>query len=265
MISFSLAELENGWLSNYYPCTIKYDGLEYKSSEAAYQSMKTLDKNDRIRFTQYDADTSKKQGRKLNVRSDWDEVKYLLMVDIVYEKFKQNEELRKMLMSTGDESFLEDTTGWHDNIWGNCSCEKCKNIEGQNLLGKALAVARELIRDETDNKKDIMRNIKIISKDYPDILKIDQTYASINGDDIIINGAVKISSEKPLDLKKAKVYSNLCKENGEILFVLNSFCNMDIQYNTYYSFSMTCSDISRFIDIKDLAFIEIYVVFNKSE
>lgn len=50
-----------------------------------------------------------------------------------------------------------------------------------------------------------------------------------------------------------------------VIFILTSFCNVDIQHNTYYSFSMICSNKSRFIDIKDLAFIEIYVVFNKTE
>lgn len=31
---------------------------------------------------------------------------------------------------------------WHDNYWGNCTCDKCKNIEGQNKLGKILMKIR---------------------------------------------------------------------------------------------------------------------------
>ena len=145
MIQFSLKRYKNGYLSNFYPCKIFWDGMEFQNSEAIYQSMKTLDITDRERFTEYDGKESKANGRKLTIRPDWDEVKYPLMVKIVYEKFRQNPELKEMLLSTGDEELLENTTGWHDNIWGNCNCEKCKDIEGQNLLGKALMEARLLL------------------------------------------------------------------------------------------------------------------------
>ena len=148
MISFSLVNRKNGWLSNFYTCPVIYNGLKYGSSEAAYQSMKTLDEEDRKRFTEYDAVKSKKQGKKLAIRPDWEEVKYPLMVEVLYAKFTQNEDLKEKLLSTGDEDFLENTTGWHDNIWGNCNCEKCKDIHGQNLLGKAIAEVRNMIRSE---------------------------------------------------------------------------------------------------------------------
>lgn len=54
----------------------------------------------------------------------------------------QNVQLLNWLMLTGEEQLLENTTGWHDNTWGDCSCPKCKNITGQNLLGKALMEVR---------------------------------------------------------------------------------------------------------------------------
>jgi predicted NAD-dependent protein-ADP-ribosyltransferase YbiA (DUF1768 family) len=50
------------------------------------------------------------------------------------------------LLDTGDEELVEGTT-WHDNIWGNCSCPKCKNIPGQNRLGKLLMQIREEIKN----------------------------------------------------------------------------------------------------------------------
>ena len=86
-------------------------------------------------------------GRKVQLRHDWEEVKYRLMVDICYAKFTQNPELKEILLSTGDETLVENTTGWHDNIWGNCECPRCINKEGKNLLGKALMEVRELIRN----------------------------------------------------------------------------------------------------------------------
>ena len=34
---------------------------------------------------------------------------------------------------------------WHDNYWGNCLCPKCKEIEGQNQLGKILMKVRSTL------------------------------------------------------------------------------------------------------------------------
>ena len=36
--------------------------------------------------------------------------------------------------------------GWHDNVWGNCECERCKETEGKNLLGKALMEVRSKLK-----------------------------------------------------------------------------------------------------------------------
>ena len=60
----------------------------------------------------------------------------------------ENETLKERLLATGDEYLEEGTTGWHDNIWGNCSCEKCKNIPGENRLGKILMRIREELKNE---------------------------------------------------------------------------------------------------------------------
>lgn len=63
-----------------------------------------------------------------------------------YAKFSKNENLRQILLSTEDEELVEDTTGWHDNIWGDCSCPKCQYIKGRNKLGKILMQVRDEIK-----------------------------------------------------------------------------------------------------------------------
>ena len=70
------------------------------------------------------------------------------MVDVLRAKFTQHEDLKKWLLETGNEELHEDTTGWHDNCWGNCECDKCKNIPGKNLLGKALMQVRGELNNE---------------------------------------------------------------------------------------------------------------------
>ena len=139
---------EYEFLSNFYNAPVLYDGLLFTNSEAAFHAQKTLDVNDRNRFTEYNAGKSKREGRKLNLREDWEEVKDNIMYEICKAKFLQNEDLRIRLLATGDEYLEEGTTGWHDNYWGNCECEKCKNIEGKNTLGKILMRVRKELRDE---------------------------------------------------------------------------------------------------------------------
>lgn len=142
MIQFSGAKNDYGWMSNFYRCDIRYKDLTYKSSEAAWQAQKTLDEEVRKTFQFMTPAESKRAGRKVTLRPDWESVKYSIMVDVLTAKFSQNVQLLNWLMLTGEEQLLENTTGWHDNTWGDCSCPKCKNITGQNLLGKALMEVR---------------------------------------------------------------------------------------------------------------------------
>lgn len=137
--------------SNFYECNIEFEGLYYKSSEAAWQAQKSLSADERKKFCDLSASKAKKRGRQTELRGDWEEVKYQLMVDICKAKFTQNSYLMPILLGTKDEELIEDTTPRHDNIWGNCECKECKNIEGKNLLGKALMEVRSKLSRTQDN------------------------------------------------------------------------------------------------------------------
>ena len=131
--------------SNFYNFPVEYDGMCFRTSENAYQAAKTLDLKLRESFVDINPRQTKNKGRQLELRADWEEVKYSVMFEILKNKFSDSE-LRSVLLDTGDAEIVEDTTGWHDNIWGNCDCEKCRDIEGQNLLGKALMAVRGEMR-----------------------------------------------------------------------------------------------------------------------
>ena len=146
MIKFSRTSGKYGCFSNFYPCKVEFEGLVYGNSEAAWQSLKALDLDVRRRFTTYTASGSKKMGRRVHLRPDWEDVKYDLMVDVCLAKFGQNEDLKQVLLSTGNEELVENTTGWHNNIWGNCECPRCASKEGKNLLGKALMQVRDMLK-----------------------------------------------------------------------------------------------------------------------
>lgn len=136
-------------LSNYYECKVNYFGMVFNSSEAAYQSQKFEDIYMQQRFIGLTPDESKHLARrwKRNWRSNWDTYKIHVMYEIVKNKMLQNIDCRLELMNTGTSIIIEDTTGWHDNIWGYCSCDKCKNKEHTNYLGKILMQIREEFRN----------------------------------------------------------------------------------------------------------------------
>lgn len=135
------------FLSNFHECSVTYEGLTYKNSEAAFHAQKTLDPNIRCKFIDLNPSEAKKLGRKIQLREDWENVKDHIMYKICLAKFTQNPHLkRKLIMMTGNQ-LLEEGNYWHDNYWGNCHCLKCKNIKGQNKLGKILMRIREELRE----------------------------------------------------------------------------------------------------------------------
>lgn len=130
---------DDRWLSNFWPCTVIFEDMEYKNSEAAYQAAKTKFVQERIPFQTMGAGTSKKKGRELTLRHDWEEVKLQVMYDIVKDKFCRNPDLTVKLLETG-EKYLEETNWWGDTYWGIC-----KGV-GQNHLGKILMRVRDELK-----------------------------------------------------------------------------------------------------------------------
>ena len=131
------------WLSNFHPCSVMFKGLVFKSSEAAYQAAKSLDPADWLRFSQMTASESKREGKVVKIREDWNDVKYNIMYDIVLDKFLRNKDLREKLLNTGDK-YLEETNWWKDKIWG------VYNGEGTNWLGKILMDVRSKLKNNED-------------------------------------------------------------------------------------------------------------------
>ncbi len=132
----------NGYLSNYYLVPIAVDGIVYRSSEHYYQSQKTEDPDfaKRIRDAET-CDEAKNLGNSEEcvVRSDWKTYRNMAMMRILIEKFSQNEDLRQMLLSTGDAVLVENST--HDYYWGRGA-----DGSGFNMLGRLLMATRDSMR-----------------------------------------------------------------------------------------------------------------------
>lgn len=145
---------EKRWLSNMWETLIifegnknnlqkifpqfKFDGLEYGSAEHLYQSLKaTNDEDKELIRTAPTPDASKRVGRKVFSRMDWDSVKVEAMRLTLYLKFYQNPELLLKLVETGNEELVE-VNWWHDTFWG----VDCHTGDGENWLGRLLMELR---------------------------------------------------------------------------------------------------------------------------
>lgn len=147
------------FLSNFYNAPVEYEGLVYRNNEAAFQSAKTVDMEERKRFIAYPPSVAKLEGRNLFLRSDWEEVKDGVMYDVVKDKFIRNSDLKKRLLNTG-EAVLIEGNWWHDNYWGNCTCLKCLDIPGKNQLGITLMKVREELKEEEKLSRKRGRKLK---------------------------------------------------------------------------------------------------------
>jgi ribA/ribD-fused uncharacterized protein len=127
------------FLSNFVPVEVEFEGLKFPSVEHAYVAAKTLDLEARVLIAEVKAASQVKQlGRAIQLRPDWEEVKFGIMEDLLIQKFSQEPFLADLL-STGYR-YLEETNHWGDVIWGVC------NGVGENRLGHLLMYIRELLR-----------------------------------------------------------------------------------------------------------------------
>jgi ribA/ribD-fused uncharacterized protein len=127
------------FLSNYHIAPVVYEDVEYPSTEAAYQAAKSLDPEIRKQFINLNSNEAKKLGQKIEVRPDWEDVKYGVMLEVCTYKFTKHSDLREALILTGDK-YIEETNHWRDTTWGVCKGE------GKNWLGKILMEIRKTLK-----------------------------------------------------------------------------------------------------------------------
>src|SRR5687767_3176994 len=103
------------FLSNFFPAKVTFEGLEFLSTEAAYQAAKTLDPSVRVLFVPLSPSEAKALGNNpevVKLREDWEEVKDPIMFDLLVQKFTQ-EPFWPLLQRTGTRPLVEGNT-WHD-------------------------------------------------------------------------------------------------------------------------------------------------------
>ena len=155
IICFHHPDEENGYLSNWYLSQFSVDEITFSSMEQYMMYKKAVcfqdyDTAGRILETE-DVSQIKKLGRKVSNydENSWNGVRQIVVYRGLLEKFGQNDELKKLLLETGDSVLAECAV--KDRIWGiglsmtdpdrmDRACWK-----GQNLLGYALMMVRETL------------------------------------------------------------------------------------------------------------------------
>jgi ribA/ribD-fused uncharacterized protein len=133
---------EFGEFSNFAEFPIVLDGETWPTSEHYFQAQKFDDKAYRrtIRVAKTPmvaARLGRDRGKRL--RRDWESVKVGVMRRAVLAKFEQHEDLRTLLLSTGDATIVEHTE--NDAYWGDGG-----DGSGKNMLGRILMEVREELR-----------------------------------------------------------------------------------------------------------------------
>lgn len=133
---------EYGCFSNFSRHGFKLDGKYWVTSEHYFQAQKFTgtEYEEQVRLLPTPMEAANiGRDRSKPLRKDWEEVKDDIMRKAVLEKFQANDDIKRILLSTGDEEIVEQTRD--DYYWG-CG----KNGTGKNMLGKILMETREILR-----------------------------------------------------------------------------------------------------------------------
>ncbi|WP_369184621.1 NADAR family protein [Streptomyces sp. Y1] len=135
-------EVPYGCFSNFSAHEVVLDGLLWPTSEHYYQAQKFLGTRQAelirragtpLRAAELGRDSSKP------LRRDWERVKDDVMRRAVGAKFRAHDDIREILLATGDEEIVEDTST--DHYWG-----RGRTGTGRNMLGRILMRTRSQLR-----------------------------------------------------------------------------------------------------------------------
>ena len=134
-IHFYLTTGEYGCFSNFAAYSIKLKGKVWPTAEHYFQAQKFAgsEHEEAIRKQKSPMIAARMgRDRKKPLRRDWESVKDEIMRAAVRAKFQQHEELRKILLETGERKIVERTE--NDSYWGDGGDGSGKNMLGQILM-----------------------------------------------------------------------------------------------------------------------------------
>jgi ribA/ribD-fused uncharacterized protein len=142
VINFYSTSDDFGCFSNFAAYPIKLQGKVWPTSEHYFQAQKFVGT---VRAEEIRQATSPMiaarmgRSRKHPLRKDWECVKDALMLEAVLAKFTQHDDLREILLGTGQARLVEHTD--NDSYWADGG-----DGSGKNMLGIILMDVRDQLR-----------------------------------------------------------------------------------------------------------------------
>jgi ribA/ribD-fused uncharacterized protein len=151
-----------GAFSNLFKRPIEFEGQEYPTSEHAYQAGKP--RKEAVRKWLMDAPSPALLAMAAHglyvwdVSPDWSKMKFDRMKRVLTAKFTQHQDLKELLLSTGNARLVESATVDNavNRLWGEV------NGVGKNMLGVLLMEIREelkAVKTEPIKKKTSRRKL----------------------------------------------------------------------------------------------------------
>lgn len=132
---------EYRWLSNFWPCEVRYDNLIFPSVEHAYVYAKCyLDCKQLDQLLESSAGQAKRLGKQARIKPSFELNKLEIMKQLLLAKFSQAS-LQEKLLSTHPKALIE-VNSWNDTFWG-----VNEQGTGLNHLGVLLQEVRDIYRE----------------------------------------------------------------------------------------------------------------------
>ena len=161
-IFFHKPEEPNGYLSNWYPSPFDLDGIRFSSAEQyiMYSKCRIFGDEASARAVLATDDPAGQQaigkGAAGFIGAVWAGARQMVAFRGLMEKFRQNEELKRKLLDTGDAVLVE--CAGSDAIWA-CGIRlnderrfDASRWKGTNILGFALMEVRRSLKREEDGE-----------------------------------------------------------------------------------------------------------------
>lgn len=145
IINFYSTKDAYGCFSNFSAHPIKLKGKVWKTTEHYFQAQKFTgtEHEEELRLTASPMVVARMgRSRQRPLRKDWEAVKDDIMLEALRAKFTQHDELKEILLSTGDAVLVEHTK--NDRYWADGG-----DGTGLNMLGKLLMQVREELKQQS--------------------------------------------------------------------------------------------------------------------
>jgi N-glycosidase YbiA len=132
-------------LSNFSAFRVTWQGIDFDTSEHAYHWSRFPEgsihkENIRKARSAHDAFRYAQDNKQHQV-ANWDDIKIIVMREIIKHKVAQHEYVKRKLLQTGYRELVENS--WRDSFWG-----WGEDRQGQNMLGKLWMELRAQIQEQ---------------------------------------------------------------------------------------------------------------------